>query len=101
MAVTWFAPCLLERFGVSGDGGIEMTVRSAKPSLRAIRFQARIILGAVAAITLTGCATLSSEHTDQLLVAHKDGYPIDLERAALPPDTFDSTVWNPVRASID
>ena len=78
-----------------------MTMRSAKPSLRAIRLQARLILGAVAAITLTGCATLTSEHTDQLLVAHKDGYPIDLQRAAVLPDTFDSTVWNRVRASID
>src|SRR5436190_7369891 len=78
-----------------------MTMRSAKPSLRAIRLQARLILGAVAAITLTGCATLTSEHTDQLIDAHKDGYPIDFQSAAVLLDTFDSTVWNRENASID
>ncbi len=67
--------------------------------MRNLRTSATIGISALTIVVLsTGCA-LNSRYADQFVIAHRDGYPINLQRKEV--SEFDRDVWGPLRDGIN
>ena len=71
----------------------------ADREMRNLRPSATIGISVLAIVVLsTGCA-LKSRYADQFVIAHKDGYPVNLQRQEV--SEFDRDVWEPIRDGIN